>query len=152
MGCVCDHEVSDDSFNFKDDPRTKFVAYEYWGYRDVDGSGMTTAFVATWVNNTLIRMEDNPYPDKKIPFVAIQYLPVRKSSYGEPDGALLEDNQAIIGAVTRGAIDLMGKSANGQKGMRQDALDSVNKRKYNTGEDYEFNPSVDPRQAIIDHA
>ena len=143
-----DHQV-DDYFEFKDEPRKKFVAYEYWGYWDVDGSGMTTPIVCTWVGKTLIRMEENPYPDRKIPFVSSQYLPVRDSLYGESDGVLLRDNQAIIGAVTRGAIDLLARSSNAQEGMRQDALDAVNKRKYQKGENFEFNPNVDPRQAMI---
>lgn len=148
-----DHTVvGDQSFEFKDDARQKFVAYEYWGYWDVDGSGITTPFVATWVGDTLIRLEENPYPDKKIPFVSCQYLPVRKELYGEPDGALLQDNQAIVGAVTRGAIDLLARSANSQEGMRQDALDAVNKRRYKKGENYEFNPNIgDPRSAMIQH-
>lgn len=147
-----DHAVSGDpAFSFKDNARQKFVAYEYWGYWDVDGSGMTTPIVATWVGSTLIRLEENPYPDKKIPFVSAQYLPVRNEVYGQPDGFLLKDNQAIVGAVTRGAIDLLARSANSQEGIRQDALDAVNKRKYKKGENYEFNPSVDPRQAIINH-
>lgn len=147
-----DHEVSgDNAFNFKDDPRTKFVAYEYWGYWDMEDTGVPIPFVATWVNSVLVRLEANPYPDEGLPFVDTQYLPVRKSLYGEPDGALLKDNQAIIGAVYRGAIDTMARSAVGQKGIRQDALDVVNKRKYDNGEDYEFNPMVDPRQAMVEH-
>ena len=147
-----DHEVDgDEAFNFKDDPRTKFVAYEYWGFWDVDGSGVTTPIVVTWVNGTIIRMEENPYPDKKIPFVSAQYLPVRKSTYGNADSFLLKDNQAIIGAVTRGAIDLMARSANAQQGMREDALDATNKRKYEMGMNYMFSPMVDPRNAIITH-
>ncbi|MFR7882255.1 MAG: hypothetical protein ACLU5J_12890 [Christensenellales bacterium] len=34
-------------------------------------------FVATWVGDTLIRMELNPFPDEKLPFVLVQYLPVK---------------------------------------------------------------------------
>lgn len=148
-----DHHVDDDSaFNFSDKPRKKFVAYEYWGFWDLDGDGTVEPFVATWVGDTLIRMERSPYPDGKLPFTVVQYLPVRKSTYGEPDGALLKENQEIIGAVTRGMIDMMGRSAAGQKGMRQDALDPVNRRKYMNGQDYEFNPTVDPRLAVIDHS
>lgn len=148
-----DHHSSDGtkSFNFSDEPRKKFVVYEYWGYWDIDGSGVVQPFVASWVGNTMIRMEENPFPDKKIPFVIEQYLPVRKSSYGEPDGALLEDNQKIIGAVTRGMIDIMGKSANGQTGLRKDMLDTTNKRKFDKGQDYEFNSNVDPRQGVYMH-
>jgi hypothetical protein len=148
-----DHTSSDGfrSFNFSDQPRKKIVVYEYWGFWDIDKTGMVEPIVAAWVGNTLIRMEKNPYPDKAIPFVVEQYLPVRKSIYGEPDGALLEDNQKIIGAVTRGMIDVMGKSANGQTGVRKDALDTTNRRKFDKGQDYEFNANVDPRQAIYMH-
>ena len=150
---VPDHASSDGSktFNFRDEPRKKFVVYEYWGYWDIDGSGIVKPFVAAWVGNTMIRLEENPFPDKKIPFVVEQYLPVRKSSYGEPDGALLEDNQKVIGAVTRGMIDIMGKSANGQTGIRKDMLDTTNRRKFDKGQDYEFNVNVDPRPGVFMH-
>lgn len=139
------------SFSFKDKPRQKFVAYEYWGFWDIDGSGIVKPIVCTWVNDTIIRMDENPFPDKKLPFVLVQYLPKRKSIYGEPDGSLLEDNQKIAGAVTRGMIDIMGRSANGQMAIRKDALDVTNKRKFDQGMDYEFNANVDPRQAFHMH-
>lgn len=139
------------NFNFKDKPRQLFVVHEYWGFWDIDGTGVVKPIVAAWVGNTLIRLEENPYPDKEIPFVVVSYLHKRKSVYGEPDGALLEDNQKIIGAVTRGMIDLLGKSANGQTGIRKDMLDATNRRKYDNGEDYEFNPTVDPRQGVHMH-
>ena len=144
-----DHSVNDNTnFEFKDEPRKKVVAYEYWGYWDIHGTGEVEPFVATWVGDTLIRLEENPFPDKKLPFVLVQYLPKRKAVYGEPDGALLEDNQKIIGAVTRGMIDIIGRSANGQQGTRKDALDVTNARKFERGEDYKFNSNVDPRQAF----
>jgi len=148
-----DHAGSDnvDSFNFNDKARKKIVVYEYWGFWDIDGTGLVKPFVAAWVGETLIRMEENPFPDKALPFVIAQYLPVRRSIYGEPDGALLEDNQRVVGAVTRGMIDIMGKSANGQTGVRKDALDTTNRRKFDLGQDYEFNVNVDPRQAIFMH-
>lgn len=139
------------SFTFKDKPRQKLIAYEYWGYWDINDDGIVKPIVATWVGNTLIRMEENPFPDQGLPFVSAQYLPVRKAVYGEPDGELLEDNQKIIGAVTRGMIDIMGRSANGQMGSRKDALDVVNKRKFDAGKDYEFNAQVDPRMAFHMH-
>jgi len=139
------------NFNFSDKPRKKFVVYEYWGYWDIDGDGTVKPFVASWVGNTMIRMELNPFPDKGIPFIVEQYLPVRRSTYGEPDGALLEDNQKVIGAVTRGMIDIMGKSANGQTGVRKDMLDATNRRKFEKGQDYEFNGNVDPRQGVFMH-
>jgi hypothetical protein len=138
-------------FTFNDAPRKKFVAFEYWGYWDYEGTGIVKPFVATWVGDTLIRMEENPFPDEKLPFVLIQYLPRKKHNYGEPDGELLIDNQKVIGAVTRGMIDSMARSANGQMGSRKDALDVTNKRKFDRGLDYEFNPNVDPNQAFHMH-
>jgi hypothetical protein len=139
-------------FTFKDKTRKKVVMYEYWGYWDINNDGSLTSILVCYIGNTIVRMEENPYPDKKLPFVVVQYIPVRKSIYGEPDSVLLEDNQAVIGAVTRGMIDLMGRSANAQQGIRKDALDVVNKRKFEQGEDYQFNPNIaSPDQAVFMH-
>jgi hypothetical protein len=141
-------EIASTNFNFSDKPRTKFVVYEYWGYWDIDGDGIAEPIVAAWVGNVMIRLEENPYPDKQVPFVLVQYLPIRRSNYGEPDGALLIDNQKITGALTRGMVDLMGKSANAQQGVRKDALDTVNRRKFDNGEDFEYNPGSNPAEAF----
>lgn len=142
-----DHDGSSTTLNFKfkDKARKKIVVYEYWGYRDIDDSGETTSFVASWVGNTLIRMEENPFPDGKPPFVVFNYLPEEDSVYGIPDAELLGDNQNILGAVTRGVIDIMGKSANAQTGYSKNFLDSSNKIRFRNGEDYEFNQGFDPR-------
>lgn len=139
------------NFNFSDKPRKKFLAYEYWGYWDIDGSGETKPFVATWAGDTLIRMEESPFPDEGLPFVSVQYLPKRKNVYGEPDGELLEDNQRIVGAATRGILDILGRSAAGQTGVRKDALDVTNQRKYDLGKDYQFNSHIDPNTAFFTH-
>ena len=139
-------------FTFSDSSRKKFMVYEYWGFWDTTGDGDLTPIVATWVNNTLIRMEENPFPDGKIPFIFVPYLPVKNSLYGEPDGALIEDHQKIIGAVTRGIIDLLALSANAQMGMPKGLLDSLNKRRFEDGNTYEYNPiGANPQQAVVMH-
>lgn len=145
------HSTETTSFNFKDEPRKKILAYEYWGKWDIHGDGTTVPIVATFVGDTMIRLEENPFPDGFLPFVAVPYLPVRKSIYGEPDGALIIDNQKIIGAVTRGMIDIMARSANGQIGYRKDALDVTNRSKLLAGDDFEINPQVNPEQAFYMH-
>lgn len=137
------------NFGFSDKPRQKFIVHEYWGYRDIDGSGIVQPIVATWVGNVLIRLELNPYPEGELPFVTIPYLPVRNSIYGESDGSLLIENQQTIGAITRGMIDVMAKSANGQTAFMKGALDLINRKKLENGEDFEVNPGQDPRNAII---
>lgn len=96
----------------------------------------------------MVRLDKNPYPFNRLPFVVVPYMPVRRSVYGESDTALLEDNQDIISAVFRGMIDLIGKSANGQTGISKDALDAVNYEKYKNGQDFRINPNVNPDQAF----
>lgn len=140
-----------DNFNFADAMRKKVVAYEYWGFYDIHNDGRLVPFVATWIGNVLIRMEENPYPDEKLPFVVVTYRPVKRDLYGEPDAELLEDQQNILGAVTRGMIDLLGRSANGQQGFAKGMLDPLNRRRYDNGQDYEFNPASNPNNNLIEH-
>ena len=147
-----DHNTSTpDSYQLNDPLRKKVVAYEYWGFRDIHGDGELVPIVATWIGDICIRMEENPFPDGKLPFVVVPYLPVKRNLYGEPDAELLEDNQKILGAVTRGMIDLLGRSANGQQGMAKGMLDPLNRRRYDNGQDYEFNPSMSPANGVIEH-
>lgn len=148
-----DHESNwaQSGFKFSDAPRTKFVITEYWGYWDINGDGSTVPIVAAWVGDVMVRLEENPFPYNALPFVAIQYLPVKESVNGEPDGELLADNQAIAGALMRGMVDTMGKSANGQTGVKKGALDIINKRKFDKGMDYEFNDVGDAQNSIYMH-
>lgn len=144
-------EFEQDNYNFRfnDKPRKKLVVYEYWGYWDIHNEGIVRPIVATWVGDIMIRLEENPYPDKKLPYVVVQYLPPDNDTvYGDSDASLLTDNQNIIGAVTRSIIDLIGRSANAQQGVRKDLLDSINRQKFNRGDDFEFNPVNDASNAI----
>lgn len=147
-----DHATSTpNDFNFSDSARKKVVAIEWWGFYDIHGDGTLVPIVATWIGNVLIRMELNPFPDQKLPFVVVPYLPVKRELFGEPDAELLEDNQKILGAVSRGMIDLLGRSANAQQGFAKGMLDPINKRKFDKGQDYEFNPNVPPAAGHINH-
>ncbi|UVN14362.1 hypothetical protein FBPa1_0007 [Pseudomonas phage vB_PaeP_FBPa1] len=139
------------NFDFQDKSRKRLVVHEYWGYYDIYGDGVLHPIVATWVGAVMIRLEENPFPDKKIPYVVVNYIPKKRDLYGESDGALLIDNQRIIGAVTRGMIDTMARSANGQVGVMKGALDVTNRRRFDRGENYEFNPGADPRAAVHMH-
>lgn len=140
-----------EEYNFSDKARRKVVAYEYWGYFDIHNTGELVPFVATWVGDVCIRMEESPFPDGKVPFVVVPYMPIKGSLYGEPDAELIEDNQAVSGAVMRGVIDLLGRSANSQQGFAKGMLDPLNRRRFDNGEDYEYNPGTDPRIGLIEH-
>ena len=144
-----EYESSND-FSFQDKPRRKLIAHEYWGYWDINNDNIVKPIVATWIGDVLIRLEENPFPDKKLPFVVVQYLPPDRSSiYGEADAALLMDNQNIVGAVTRSVIDLIGRSANAQQGIRKDLLDSINLARFKKGLDFEFNPVNNVSDALM---
>lgn len=142
---------NDSGFKFKDKARKSLEAYEYWGYYDIDGTGILYSFVCTWVGNTLIRLERNPHPDNKLPFIFIPLIPVKHSLYGEPDAELIKDNQLIMSATMRGAIDLFGKSANGQTGLAKGFLDQTNLGRFNRGENYTYNSTMRPEAAIHTH-
>ena len=147
-----DHATTtDDTMQFKDDLRKVVIAYEYWGWYDVHSNDKLVPIVATWIGNTIIRMEENPFPDKKLPLVIVPYMPLKKSLTGEPDAELLGDNQAIHGAISRGMIDLLGRSANSQMGTAKGMLDPVNKRRRDEGDDYEFNPNLPPNVGMHQH-
>jgi hypothetical protein len=144
-------QTDDVNANLRDALRKKVVAYEYWGFHDINDDGRLVPIVVTWIGDIIVRMEESPFPDEKLPFVVVPYLPVKRELYGETDAELLEDNQKIIGALCRGLIDLMGRSANGQQGFAKGMLDPLNRRRYEAGQDYEFNPNVSPQNGIVEH-
>lgn len=137
--------------NLKGSGRTRKIAYDYWGYYDINDNGVLEPIVVTWIGNQVIRMEKNPYPDGKPPFVIIPYTPIKNSFYGEPDAELLEDNQRTIGAITRGIQDVLARSANSQIGIAKGMLDTINRGKFNNEDDYEYNPTMHPNNGIINH-
>lgn len=149
IGSQYDSTIGQGSFTFKDAPRQKMFAYEYWGYYDFDDTGIARPMVCTWIGDTIIRLDENPYPDKQFPFVFIPFMPVKGSLYGEPDAELLEDNQKIKGAVTRGMIDLMAKISAGQTGFQKGSMDQVNLHKFRNGQDFEFNGNQNPQHSIF---
>lgn len=131
-----------------DKGKQQSVVYEYWGLYDIHKNGSMVPIVVSWIGDTIIQMEENPFPDRKPPFILAPYMPILRSSFGEADASLLQESQRIIGAVTRGVIDLMGRSANAQTGYKKGFLDPVNKRRFTTGEDFEFNPNNDPNTSV----
>ena len=137
-----DYEPEDDThFKFSDEPRRKQVVYEYWGNYDLDEDGIAEPIVCAWVNDVIIRLESNPYPDGKPPFIVVPFNSIPFKLYGEANAELLGDNQKVKTAIVRGIIDNMALSNNGQLGVRKGALDQVNRNKFLGGRNFEFNGS-----------
>ncbi|MHB8098081.1 MAG: cell envelope integrity protein TolA [Sulfuricurvum sp.] len=127
------------NFRFKDDARRKLMVHEYWGNYDIDGDGIVEQVVCAWIDDTIIRLQTNPYPDKKPPFIIVPFNAVPFQLFGEALAENIGDNQKVKTAITRGFIDNMAKSNNGQIGMRKGALDGTNRKRFLTGDNFEFN-------------
>lgn len=144
MGETYDHDFDPEDttvFRFSDEPRKKVLVYEYWGNYDIDGDGIAEAIVCAWIGDTIIRLETNPYPDGKPPFLVMPFNSVPFKLNGESNAELVGDNQKVKTAMLRGVIDNMAQSNNGQIGLRKSALDSTNKARFLNGKNFEFNGS-----------
>jgi hypothetical protein len=53
------------TYNLEDKKKDKIIMYEYWGRVDIHGNGELEDIVCCWINDTIVRLEENPYPDKK---------------------------------------------------------------------------------------
>ena len=108
--------------------------------------------VVTYVGSTIISSEISPFGiEVGYPFARGVYSYSRENKLydGEPDTLDLEENQKIIGAVTRGMIDILAKTANGQVGMAHGFLDPSEEKKKEAGDSYKFNPGLDPSRAVV---
>jgi len=135
-----DYDPPDETeFRFSDEPRKKLVVYEYWGNYDVNGDGIAEPIVCAWVNDIIIRLQSNPYPDGKAPFIVVPFNSVPFKIHGEANAELIGDNQKVKTAIVRGIIDNMAQSNNGQVAIRKGALDQINRKKFLAGQNFEFN-------------
>lgn len=126
-------------FRFKDKARKKLLVHEYWGNYDIDGDGVVEQIVCAWIGDTIIRLQTNPYPDKKPPFIVVPYNAIPFQLFGEALAENIGDNQKVKTAITRGLIDNMARSNNAQIGMRKNALDGTNRKRFLNGDNFEFN-------------
>lgn len=137
-----DYESPDETeFKFSDEPRKKILVHEYWGNYDLDGDGIAEAIVCTWASDIIIRLETNPYPDGKPPFIVVPFNSTPFKMHGEANAELIGANQKVKTAVLRGIMDNMAQSNNGQVGMQKGALDAINKSRFLNGKNFEYNGS-----------
>jgi hypothetical protein len=108
----------------------KVTVYEYFGWLDLDDDGIEEPIMATIINDKLLQITDNPYPDKELPYVSIPFSKTPFSFWGEPLAEFLSDNQKIRTSIMRGIIDNISRSNNGKKFIKKGSLDAVNKRRY----------------------
>lgn len=136
-------------FQFSDLARKKVTMYEYWGYWDIDGTNKLKPIVASWINDTLVRMEENPYPHKKIPYVFGQYSPIKNEIWGEPNAELLKNDQDSLSTVTRAMQDITSENAVGQEFIDESMFSNpVQRDNYNKGRTVFTKKGINPKDAI----
>lgn len=136
-------------FKFTDKARKKLTAYEYWGFWDIHGDDTLVPIVATWVGDVLIRLEENPFPHKRLPFSIATYMPVKKEVMGEPDAELIRENQESIGKMTRAAHDITSEQAVGQEFIDETLFPSISvKQQYEKGNTVYYRAGMSPKSAI----
>lgn len=128
-------------------PRKTIKVNEYWGEYDIDGDGVVEQVVIAWVGDTIIRMEENPYPLQEKPFVLVQYL-ATTDNYGSNDAELLSDNQEILSAIARGTIDTFSRTATGQTIATKGAFDVVQQDKLERGEHCYINEGYNASSSV----
>jgi len=135
-----DFDSTDETeFMFGDKARKKMLVHEYWGNYDINNTGIAVPIVCTWVNDVIIQLESNPYPDNSIPFLVLANNSIPFKLHGEANAELIGDNQKITTAIKRGILDNMANSNNAQKGLKTGSLDVLNTKRFLNGKNFSYN-------------
>ena len=132
----------DESFDFADDARKRFIVHEYWGNYDINEDGIAEPIVVCWVGDTIIRQDDNPLDDGTLPFMRAVYDRRPGYIYGNSLPQLLSDRQRIDSVLHRGIFDDMKRANNGQRGTKKGFTDTKNQKRFEQGKDFEYNTSM----------
>jgi len=121
--------------------KEKLYMYEYWGNIEDPETGEVKPMVCCWIGDVIIRLDDNPYNDQKIPYIVTQCIKEPFSIWGKSYVELLENHQKVMTGITRGILDDIAQSNSKQLGIQKGNLDPVNLKKYINNEVFEFNLS-----------
>lgn len=124
-----DDRGQNDDARSEDKSREKITIYEYYGNVDVNGDGIAEPIVCVYSGNTILRLAENPFPDKKAPFIGCPYSAKPFSFWGDAMAAFADDTQKVKTAIMRTFIDLMANSTNGMKHVQKGTIDALNIRK-----------------------
>lgn len=140
----------DEKYSSESKPNKKVKVTEWWGYLDQNDDGISEPVVVTMIDGKVIDVSENPYPDKSLPFVSIKFSEVAFAFWGNSMGEFISDNQKISTSLMRGFIDNVAQSNNAKKFVRKNALDPINKRKYESNLSGLIEVNGDPRTDVVD--
>jgi len=109
--------------------REAVTIYEYYGKIDINQDGIAEDIVCVWSGNVILRISENPFPDKEPPYIGTSFMPVAFSFWGNALSHFLEDTAGIKTALVRTAIDLTASSTNGMKHVQKGSIDALNIRR-----------------------
>ena len=109
--------------------REEVTIYEYYGNIDRNGDGIAEPIVCVWSGNTILRIDDNPFPDEKPPYIGAAFMANSFSFWGKGLPYFLEDNTRVKTAIMRTFIDLMASSTNGINHVEKGSLDALNMKR-----------------------
>ncbi len=149
------HQYNPTSFEFMDKTRKQITLYEYWGEYDIDDTGITKPCVAVMARygdkRTIVRMEENKFPFKSIPFICIPLIEDEFNIYGLGLTDMIEDEQMFSTGIIRGVQDNMSMSNKNTKFVKKNALDPQNYDRLIAGEPVvEVNTHENINTAIMD--
>lgn len=129
-----------ESANTKDVERQKVSIIEYYGYYDLNGDGIAEPVIAAWAEKQDVNLyfEENYLPNSDIPFYNDVYSAVPFSLWGNGVGFFIKDDQNAKTGIMRGIFDNMALANNGQKFIKQGALDYINFKRMRNGEKHIF--------------
>ena len=128
----------DDSYEPKDTPRKHIKIVEYWGYYDLDDDGLPEPIIGYFAEdyNIDLVVEENPMPDKALPFDRAVYSARPFSLWGNAAAFFIGDHQKAKNGMMRGIMDNMSLANNNQKFVTRGALDYVNFKRMTNGGRY----------------
>ena len=134
-----------------DTTRKKIQLLEYWGEFDMEGDGVLVPILCVWEKktDTILRLEENPMADKKIPFERSAYIENPFSLWGSALAEAMEDSQKIHTAFMRGFIDNAALANNGQKFIMKGGMDQINFRRMVSGEKHIY-MNQNPNEVMMD--
>ena len=109
-------------FKFTDKSRKKVTMYEYWGNYDLDKDGIAEPIVCCWIEDTVIKLDKNYYPDNKPPFVITPLIPIPFQLFGEGLGENLKEIQQLNTALYRALINNTARSSYNQVFYSKNAI------------------------------
>lgn len=135
-----DRNNKDESYgvdvSYKRENRSKIAIIEYWGEEDINGDGNTVPTLMEWAEKAevYLRMEENPMPNKEMPFDVAVYSSRPFSIWGNSLAFFLGDSQKVKSGMMRGIMDNLSNANNGQTFAMRGALDYVNFKRWKNGE------------------